>query len=186
MLSVINNAVRRGAEIVNNIREYLRGNGEVPTRVDMRKLLEEVLQFARPMLEMRPNIRVTHDVQDDCEVYASPAELRRVCTNLILNALDAMPQGGVLTILCFRSNGRMTVSVEDTGDGIPFETQKMIFSPYFTTKAKGTGLGLSGARKAIQAQGGDIHFKSSPGEGTTFFVSLPITKEQKRPNPQAA
>ena len=56
----------------------------------------------------------------------------------------------------------------------------MIFSPYFTTKAKGTGLGLSGARRAIQAQGAIFAFKSSPGEGTTFFVSLPIAKDQER------
>ena len=188
MLSIINNAVGRGAEIVNNIREYLRGHCEVRVRVDMRSLLEEVLQLAQPLLEMHPNITVTHDVdvQDACEVYASSPELRRVFTNLVLNALDAMPQGGVLTILCFCSDGRMTVSVGDTGDGIPFEAQKMIFSPYFTTKAKGTGLGLSGARRAIQAQGGDIRFKSSPGEGTTFFVSLPIAKDQERQDPQAA
>ncbi len=186
MLSIINNAVDRGADIVNNIREYLRGNSERRTRVDMRHLLDEVLQLAQPILEMHPNIKVKHDTSDACEVYASAAELRRVFTNLVLNALDAMPQGGALTLVCIRSEGRMTVSVGDTGKGIPQESQGKIFSPYFTTKAKGTGLGLSGAHKAIEEQGGDIRFKSSAGEGTTFFVSLPIADDQPREDPRAA
>lgn len=187
MLNIIDNAVRRGAEIVNNIREYLRGNREVRSRVDMRRLLEEVLQLAQPLLEMHPGIRVTHQIEDACEVYASPPELRRVFTNLVLNALDAMPQGGALTLRCSRKEDRIMVSVGDTGAGIPLETQNMIFSPYFTTKAKGTGLGLSGAHKAIEAQGGDIRFESSP-EGTTFFVSLPIAadNDQEGQNSRAA
>ena len=185
MLTLINNAVRRGAEIVNNIREYLRGNSEVRTPVDMRKLLEEVLQLAQPMLEMHPDIKLSHEIEDASEVYASAPELRRVFTNLVINALEAMPLGGVLTVLCTRSEGRMIVSVKDTGGGIPLETQNRIFLPYFTTKPKGTGLGLSGARKAIQAQGGDIRFESSP-EGTTFFVSLPVANDQERQNSRVA
>jgi PAS domain S-box-containing protein len=186
MLTIINNAVRRGAEIVNNIREYLRGTREVRTRVDMRQLLVEVLQMVQPVLEMHPEIKVTQDIRDGCEVYASVPELRRVFTNLVLNALDAMPQGGLLTVLCFRNEDRTIVSVEDTGIGIPIESQRMIFSPYFTTKAKGTGLGLSGARKAIRAQGGEIRFESSPGKGTRFLVSLPIANEHERPKDRAA
>ncbi len=186
MLTIINNAVRRGAEIVNNIRGYLRGTREMRTRVDMRRLLVEVLQMVEPVLEMHPEIKVTRDIQDACEVYASVPELRRVFTNLVLNALDAMPQGGLLTVHCFRNEGRTIVSVEDTGIGIPIESQGMIFSPYFTTKAKGTGLGLSGARKAIRAQGGEIRFESSPGKGTRFLVSLPIANEHDRRKDRAA
>ncbi len=186
MLGIINNAVRRGAEIVNNIREYLRGRTEAPSRVNMRVLLEEVLQLTEPVLEMHPGINISHDLQDSCEVCASPPELRRVFTNLILNALDAMPQGGTLTIGCRHKEGRVMVSVSDTGAGIPFETQNRIFSPYFTTKAKGTGLGLAGARKAIQAQRGDITFESTPGTGTTFFISLPTITDQELGYPRVA
>jgi two-component system, cell cycle sensor histidine kinase and response regulator CckA len=186
MLSLIDNAVRRGAEIVNNIREYLRGSSQVRIRVAVRRLLEEVLHLAKPMLEMHPDITVTRQIENAAEVYASPPELRRVFTNLVLNALDAMPQGGTLSLICSRSKGQMIVSVRDTGAGIPLEAQNMIFSPYFTTKAKGTGLGLSGARKAIQAHGGDIRFESVPGQGTTFFVSLPIANGDELPAPRAA
>jgi signal transduction histidine kinase len=186
VLDIINNAVRRGAEMINNIREYLRGHSEVPSRVKMRVLLEEVLQLTQPVLEKYPGITISHSIQESCEVCASPAELRRVFTNLILNALDAMPQGGILTILCSQNQGRVTISVSDTGAGIPIETQNRIFSPYFTTKAKGTGLGLAGARRAIQAQRGDISFESTPGKGTTFLVSLPAITDRERQDPRAA
>ncbi len=185
MLTLITHAVRRGAEIVNNVREYLRGNCELRTRLDIRQLLEEVLQLAQPMLEMHPGIKVAYEIEATCEVHANAPELRRVFTNLVLNALDAMPQGGALTLNCKRSESRVVVSVRDTGGGIPLEAQNQIFSPYFTTKPKGTGLGLSGARRAVEAQGGDIHFESSP-KGTTFFVSLPVADEQERESSRAA
>jgi signal transduction histidine kinase len=77
------------------------------------------------------------------------------------------------------------VSLRDTGVGISPEAQKKIFSAYYTTKAKGTGLGLAGARRAIQAQGGGIRFESAVGEGTTFYVTLPLADEEKQ-KPSAA
>jgi len=178
MLTIITNAVHRGSEIVNNIREYLRGNWPLRSRVDVQRLLEEVLLLSQPMLEMHPHIKVQHELNEGCEVDANAPELRRVFTNLALNAVDAMPQGGTLTVRCARNGERVIVSVEDTGTGIPAAARNRIFSPYFTTKAKGTGLGLSGARSAIQAQGGDIRFESSPGKGTTFFISLPVATER--------
>ena len=124
-------------------------------------------------------------MQDGCEVYANAPELRRVFTNLILNALDAMPRGGTLSVRCTRSEFHITVSVQDTGVGIPAERQKLIFSPYFTTKQEGTGLGLVGARRAIQAQSGDIGFESEPGLGTTFYVVLPAANAEQQ-EPEAA
>ena len=186
MLRIIQNSVRRGAEIVGNIRGYLRGGREERTRVNVRLLLEEVLQLARPLLEMHGNIRVTSALEDSCEVKANAPELRRVFTNLILNAVDAMPEGGTLSMSCVRKEAQVLIRVQDSGAGIPLETQKMIFSPYFTTKPQGTGLGLAGARRTIQSQGGDIRFESSPGTGTTFIITLPIANGGAHPNIQAA
>jgi PAS domain S-box-containing protein len=175
MLRIIQNATHRGAEIVSNIRGYLRGGREERTRINMRRLLKEVMQLAQPVLEMHPRIKVTANLADSCEVSGNAPELRRVFTNLVLNAVDAMPEGGTLAIDCSGTGGRVAISVKDTGGGIPLEKQKMIFSPYFTTKPQGTGLGLAGARRTIQDQGGDIRFESSPGVGTTFHISLPGT-----------
>lgn len=182
MLSVIENAVRRGGELITNIRGYLRGRPEPRSRIDICRLLEEVLQLMQPLIATHDNVTLEQQMQNGCEVYANAPELRRVFTNLILNALDAMPLGGTLSVRCARSEFHITVSVKDTGVGIPAVRQKLIFSPYFTTKQEGTGLGLVGARRAIQAQGGDIRFESEPGLGTTFYVILPAANgEQQEP-----
>ncbi len=185
ILRVINNSVRRGSELISNIRGYLRGRPESRARVDLRLLLEEVLELARPLLDAHSQVAIQRELGESCEVFANPPELRRAFLNLLLNALEAMPDGGKLTLSCRRSHDRVVVSMGDTGAGIPQETQKMIFSPYFTTKAKGTGLGLAGTRQVIQAQGGEIHFESPPGAGTTFYVSLPIAKFEEEQSPRA-
>jgi two-component system sensor histidine kinase HydH len=178
MLHVIDTAVRRGSEIVSNIREYLRGNRQIRERLDTSQVLVEALQLAQPLLESRSDIKLVREFGVAAPVEAVPAELRRVFTNLILNAVEAMPQGGTLSLRCGTNGNWIAASISDTGPGIPADKQKMIFSPYFTTKPKGTGLGLAGARRAINSLGGEIRFESSPGRGTTFYVLLPPAKSQ--------
>ena len=187
ILNIIDNAIHHGAEIIRNTREYLVGTREKHDRVDVRQLLDEVLELTHPLLKTHSRVQVLRQTQDCGHVVASPNELRRAFTNLILNALDAMPQGGTLTVSCNnQADHRIVVAVRDTGVGIAPEMQKKIFSPYFTTKAKGTGLGLAGARRAIHDQGGEIHFASAPGSGTTFFVTFPIAQDRVDQAPSAA
>jgi signal transduction histidine kinase len=131
-------------------------------------------------------VKIVREIQDCGQSMASAAELRRAFTNLVLNSLDAMPQGGTLTISCSQVSGQVVISLRDTGVGIPSEQQKNIFSPYYTTKAKGTGLGLAGARRAIEAQGGEIRFESAPAKGTTFYVTLPVADQHAERAPSAA
>jgi signal transduction histidine kinase len=103
-----------------------------------------------------------------------------VFLNIVLNALDAMPGGGTLSISCGTTRDRESVSVDfsDTGVGIPEQRISDVFDPFFTTKpdAKGTGLGLSVSLGIIRQHGGDIAVKSEVGKGTTFSVVLPIAK----------
>jgi signal transduction histidine kinase len=180
VLNIIGNAVHYGAETIRNTRDYLVGSREKPSRVDIRRLLEEVLELTNPVLQTHSGVTVVRETQDCGFVRANADELRRAFTNLVLNALDAMPQGGILTVGCMQSMGRVVIGLRDTGVGIPLEAQKKIFSPYYTTKAKGTGLGLAGARRAIQAQGGEIRFESVPADGTVFYVTLPLAKDEER------
>jgi signal transduction histidine kinase len=112
-------------------------------------------------------------------------DLRRAFTNLIINAIQAMPHGGKLVLSCGIKNDRALVSVEDSGGGIPGELQQKIFSPYFTTKQGGTGLGLSGAQRIIQGAGGRIFFKSEQGKGTKFYVELPTAGSGVQPSKAA-
>ena len=186
VLSIIGNAVHYGAETIRNTREYLVGSRKKPSLVNVRALLEEVLELTHPVLKTHTNVTVVRRTQDCGQVKASADELRRAFTNLVLNALDAMPQGGTLTISCSQANRRVVISLRDTGVGIPQEEQKKIFSPYYTTKAKGTGLGLAGARRAIQAQGGEIHFESASAAGTIFYVTLPAVTDAADLTPSAA
>jgi signal transduction histidine kinase len=111
-------------------------------------------------------------------VKANAADLRRVFTNLIVNAVQAMPSGGKLTISCEQHDGTVFASISDTGVGIPPDQQRKIFAPYYTTKASGTGLGLSTAQKILLAHGGKITFNSEPGKGSSFSVQLPASSEQ--------
>jgi signal transduction histidine kinase len=105
--------------------------------------------------------------------------MRRVLTNLATNALQAMPQGGKLTIRASKKRETMTITVQDTGEGIPRESMERIFSPFFTTKAKGQGLGLAVCRRLVEAQGGTVTVKSKLGKGSAFTVQIPATEKSE-------
>jgi signal transduction histidine kinase len=94
--------------------------------------------------------------------------------NLVINALEAMPAGGSLTVSAAVEEGELRVSVADTGPGIPPEAQPSLFQPYFSTKDRGTGMGLALSEKLIGQHGGRIEFTTGP-EGTTFRISVPLT-----------
>jgi len=140
--------------------------------------MQDALELTRPMWRGVNGLSVVTQFQPVSPVRANAADLRRVFTNLLVNAIQAMPQGGQLTLHCQEHAGKVLASVQDTGSGIPSEQQKKVFLPYFTTKPTGTGLGLSTAQKMLLAQHGNISFHSEPGKGSTFTVELPAAAEE--------
>jgi signal transduction histidine kinase len=94
--------------------------------------------------------------------------------NLFKNALEAMPQGGELTIATRVENNQVEVSISDTGEGMPPEVRANIFQPYFTTKEKGTGLGLAICKNIVEEHGGCMLVDSQPGKGSTFTIQIPL------------
>lgn len=178
-LGMIDNSVRRGAEIIKRVREYIRGGSGETALLDVRQLLQDSLELTRPMWRGINSLSVITQFQPVSPVRANAADLRRVFTNLIVNAIQAMPEGGQLVLHCAEHGGKVYVRVQDTGSGISSEQQKKIFLPYFTTKPTGTGLGLSTAQKMLLAQGGNITFQSEPGQGSTFTVEVPAASEQR-------
>jgi two-component system, NtrC family, sensor histidine kinase HydH len=100
-------------------------------------------------------------------------KFQQVVLNLVINALEAMPEGGVLTLRCAADDGRFRLSVSDTGRGIPAEVEENLFRPYFSTKSAGSGLGLALSEKLISQHGGQIEYRTGP-QGTTFDVTVPI------------
>jgi two-component system nitrogen regulation sensor histidine kinase NtrY len=105
-------------------------------------------------------------------IEADPAQLHRAAQNLVLNALDAMPAGGVLTVRTGRSDGSVRLEVSDTGSGLTKEECERLFTPYYTTKQHGTGLGLAIVQSVISDHGGRISVESEPGRGSTFRIEL--------------
>lgn len=178
VLRMIQNAVKRGSEIVANVRQFLTGNQAGCDSIDLNTLLEEALELTRPMWQAT-RVSLVRQFQPVPRVHFNAAEMRRVFTNLIINALEAMPKGGTLIVGCEHSRNTVCAFVADTGEGIPPEKYEKLFVPYFTTKQQGTGLGLSSALRAVRAQRGDITFTSKTGEGSRFVVELPAVESGK-------
>jgi two-component system cell cycle sensor histidine kinase/response regulator CckA len=175
---MIRNAVRRGSEIVGGVRRFLVGMREETNSVDLNEVLEESIELTRPLWQSTHNISIQRMFQPVSPVKANASELRRVFTNLVINSIEAMPEGGTLTVGCEQKPGRVMAFVQDTGLGIPEDKKRHIFSPYFTTKEGGTGLGLAGAESAVHAQRGEITFYSREGWGTRFCLEFPVEPAQ--------
>jgi signal transduction histidine kinase len=106
------------------------------------------------------------------KVSADPEQMTRVLRNLILNAIDAMPQGGTLTVRTEARDGGARLEVSDTGQGLTPEECERLFTPYYTTKTHGTGLGLAIVQSVVSDHHGRISVESQPGRGTTFRLEL--------------
>jgi signal transduction histidine kinase len=110
-------------------------------------------------------------------IAADPDLLHRALSNLVLNAMDAMPTGGTLTIRTRRDDGEVIIEVADTGTGLTREECERIFTPYYTSKQHGSGLGLAIVQSVVSDHGGRISVQSEPGRGTNFVIELPDNLE---------
>jgi two-component system, NtrC family, nitrogen regulation sensor histidine kinase NtrY len=143
--------------------------------VDVNQLAREVMQLFEAQLRApgQPAIEIKLQIEaDPGEVPADPDQLRRALRNLVLNALDAMPQGGTLTVRTSRHDSKVALEVSDTGQGLTPEECDRLFTPYYTTKQHGTGLGLAIVQSVVSDHKGTITVHSEPGKGTTFRIEL--------------
>jgi PAS domain S-box-containing protein len=176
-LTTINQHVNRIARIVRNLGDFARlyPRQRVPT--SMKDILESTLNLVRYDKYFR-KIEIHTEVQDIPSLKIDPDQIQQVFLNLILNARDAMPEGGKLDISIRRENSRVEMVFADTGVGMDGEVKDKIFDPFFTTKAptKGTGLGLSICYSIIKDHGGTIEIDSEKDKGTKFIIKIPIEK----------
>ena len=194
-LGVIEAAARDGSETVRRIHEFSRTRPEVElVPLDLNEAIRESLEIIRPrwnekMMAEGVEIVARLDLGAIPSVRGRPAEIREVFTNLLLNALDAMPSGGEITIRTRREGDAVLVSVADRGVGMPEEVRRRAFDPFFTTKGdQGTGLGLSVSYSIVTRHGGKIWVESREGNGTVFTVRLPAYSGEvlpQRPVPPA-
>jgi PAS domain S-box-containing protein len=177
-LDKIEKQTLRGAKIVSNLLNFARAGGSDDASLDVSKVAADVISLVEHQLD-RARVRVVKELAADLPtVIGSENKIQQVLFNLILNARDAMPSGGWLTVKTCIDGRDVVVEVNDTGDGIPEADLPRIFDPFFTTKdvGQGTGLGLAVSYGIVQEHGGTIQASSSKGKGSRFEVRLPIER----------
>jgi signal transduction histidine kinase len=178
LLEKIERQTFRAAKIVNGLLNLSRpgtADGE-RVHVDVNEVVSDVLSLLEHQFEVA-RIKVRRELADSqVTVVAIEHQLQQVFLNLFLNARDAMPRGGWLTVTTRLDSGQMVAEVADTGSGIPPEHLARIYDPFFTTKAigRGTGLGLSISYGIVQEHDGTIRCDSVVGQGTRFMLTLPL------------
>jgi PAS domain S-box-containing protein len=173
-LDRINNALLSSIAMLDDLRTKTRNNPVVLTDVNINTIIRDAIKE----VPIPPKINIEVDV-NDVEVNADIQQIKRVFSNLIQNAVDAMNGRGTITIASKLSDKGLIIKVEDDGCGIKPEDMEKIFKPFFTTKKEGLGLGLTFCRKVIESHNGQISINSKRDKGTTFQIQLPIVTSKK-------
>jgi two-component system NtrC family sensor kinase len=183
LLEKIHRQTERATGIVNNLLNFSRtGNVTEFGEVDLNHVLDDTLQLLEPQLR-QSQVEIAREYETDLpRVYGNPGKLQQVFTNLLLNARDALPAGGRVTLKTVSDDDSVTAHVVDTGIGIAPENVARIYDPFFTTKGvgRGTGLGLAVSYGIVQEHSGHIAVESAPGRGTSFRITLPTAQGRAR------
>jgi PAS domain S-box-containing protein len=184
LLQKVRTQAERATNIVNNLLNFSRtGSATEFCEVNVARVLDDTLQLLEPQLR-RSQIEIVRCYAKDApEAYANAGKLQQVFTNLILNARDAIPDGGRITVSTLTGeDGTLVAEISDTGIGIAPENVAKIYDPFYTTKGvgQGTGLGLAVSYGIVQEHTGRISVESTPGHGTTFRITLPTARVRQR------
>jgi PAS domain S-box-containing protein len=156
-------------KIVSDLQDYTRPLKPAVEEINLKQLIQNILS----MINIPKNIQTKMQVEDNLTLNSDPAYLKRTLTNLAINAMQAMPNGGELTIKAQSIDNIIKINIKDTGVGIPKEVKDKLFMSLFTTKAKGQGLGLAVVKRLAEGLGGKVSFESEEGSGTEFSVEFP-------------
>ncbi|MCW5548621.1 MAG: PAS domain S-box protein [Opitutaceae bacterium] len=202
VISMLESSAERGAALVKQVVAFAQGGTNVLRVTQLKHVARDVVAIAQNSFPK--SIRIQSNIPADAwPVMANPSQIHQVLLNLLVNARDAMPDGGTLTVALAnrtlsvedvanqpeaRPGDWLLITVGDTGTGIPPDVLPRIFDAFFTTKAKGkgSGLGLTTVRTIVQAHHGFIKVESEPGRGTTMRIFLPASREQAPEEPAAA
>jgi signal transduction histidine kinase len=177
-IDVIGSEIHRLDRVVQVLVDFTRPVELRLREVDLRRVLEDVVAVAQPEAETL-GVRIERDLPTEPVLVSIDSDLiKQAVLNVVLNGIQAMPDGGKLKVSLNRKNGFAIASIKDQGPGIPDEMREKIFTLYFTTKKTGTGIGLAMAYRVMQLHHGTVDFRSTPGEGTTFDLSLPLLPER--------
>jgi PAS domain S-box-containing protein len=174
MLKVIEDSVLYSDRIVRDLLEYSQELKLEPSETTPKSMVNDAVR----QVDVPRNITISDLTSDETKIRVDTTKIRRVFVNLIEDAVDAMPEGGKLTISSNTSDNFLNIKFTDTGLGIPEAVLRDLWKPLVTTKPKGIGLGLAICKRIAEAHGGSITVESKVGEGTTFTLTLPISQSQ--------
>jgi PAS domain S-box-containing protein len=171
MMRVIELNAVKSLTMIADWRSNTRDVIPQPVEIDPVTFIDKIVET----LKLPEGVKLIKKLGDKMKpIRTDPEMLRKVLNNLIENGVEAMPSGGELMVSANMENGKLIVTVSDTGVGIPDDAKEKIFTPLYTSKPGGMGLGLTYSKRAVEALGGSISFESKLGEGTTFVVELPF------------
>jgi signal transduction histidine kinase len=169
--SIIQEQVDYISKIVSDLQDYAKTLHPNLVEVDICELVPDALKT----LSIPKNIHAVARCEKDIPILKlDPTYMRRILTNLVNNAIQAMPNGGRLTVSTAKKENHAIITVQDTGVGIPDEFKSKLFTPLFTTKSKGQGFGLPVIKRLVEALGGTINVESEAGKGAKFIILLPL------------
>jgi signal transduction histidine kinase len=179
-LSIISEEVERLNAIVVDYLFAVRPMDTNPVMGNLNDLIHELITFVQYEL-IEAGIELEEDLGENLpDIRIDEKLMKQALLNIVKNALAAMPDGGVLTVVSQFKDGLVALKISDTGSGISKERIQKIFEPYFTTKDNGSGLGLTLVYKVVKEHGGEIHVHSKENIGTTFTILLPVPQTDKK------
>ena len=159
-------------KIVSDLQDFAKTPKPTLEQVAVEKIIHEVISS----MDIPETIQVSLLLEDgSLALKTDPTYMKRILTNLISNAIQAMSNGGIVSVKVKRTIDKALLTIEDTGHGIPLEVRDKIFMPLVTTKTKGQGFGLAMVKKLAEALNGNVTFESELGKGTRFNVELPLS-----------
>ncbi|HML04076.1 MAG TPA: ATP-binding protein [Candidatus Bathyarchaeia archaeon] len=174
MLEMLEEDIDRSNKIINDLLDY-----SANIRLDLEIIdIKSILKQTYRLLKVPENIKIVDLTKSEPRIEVDFGKIQRVFSNMLKNAIDAMPDGGTLTIKSKEANGCVEITISDTGAGMSEETLKRLWTPLFTTKAKGMGFGLAISKRLIEAHGGNVSVQSELGKGTTFTITIPIEQQK--------
>lgn len=181
-MDIIDSEIHRLDRVVQILVDFTRPRDLHVEEVDLRPLLDEVIQLASPEAEQH-GVKISREIgSEPLNVKVDSDAMKLAIFNVVLNGIQAMPQGGTLSISARRVEDSVLTEIQDHGGGIPPELQEKIFELYFSTKKGGSGIGLAQTYQVMQWHYGSVDFESVDGQGTTFRLRLPLAESREEAN----
>lgn len=174
--------VGRLKSLLTQFLDFVRPQPPQRTLTEPAILLNSIARLAAETAKLA-HIELSVEAQKTASIAIDSEQIRQVLLNLVLNAVQAMPEGGRISLRSHQETGSIVLEIVDEGTGIAPENIERIFDPFFTTRSTGTGLGLSIAHQIVHGHGGEISVRNNPDRGATFAISLPIAAAQPEPSP---